>query len=93
MDKLSIHLDELVNEAKHGDKSILHKIPTWLSGWQSPWKDRQKGGELVSKGEDELYHLALRIRKRFPELFNEEYHPDIFSIRATHVSSLSQACV
>ncbi|KAH0457696.1 hypothetical protein IEQ34_013011 [Dendrobium chrysotoxum] len=93
LDQLAIHLDELLNEAKRGEKSLPQKIPSWLSGWQSPWKGRLKGGELISKGEDELYHLALRIRKRFPELFNAEYHPDIFSIRATQVPRASASAV
>ncbi|XP_020587419.1 multiple inositol polyphosphate phosphatase 1 [Phalaenopsis equestris] len=93
LDQLSIRLDDLLNQAKHGGKSHLNKIPSWLPGWQSPWKGRQKGGELISKGEDELYQLALRIRKRFPELFNEEYHPDIFSIRATQVPRASASAV
>lgn len=93
LDQLSIHLDELLKQAEDGEKNNLHKIPSWLFGWQSPWKGRQKGGELVGKGEDELYQLALRIRKRFPELFNEEYHPDIYTIRATQVPRASASAV
>lgn len=87
LDQLAIRLDTLLNDARESQKdSSLQKIPKWLSGWQSPWKGREKGGELISKGEDELYHLGIRVRERFPELFDEEYHPDIYTIRATQVS-------
>lgn len=94
LDRLAIRLDTLLNNARESQKdSSLQNIPEWLSGWQSPWKGREKGGELISKGEDELYHLGLRLRERFPELFYEEYHPDIFSIRATQVPRASASAV
>jgi multiple inositol-polyphosphate phosphatase/2,3-bisphosphoglycerate 3-phosphatase len=47
-----------------------------------------KGGELIRKGEEELYNLGIRIRERFPELFEEEYHPDVYPIKASQVSSV-----
>ncbi|XP_010906827.1 uncharacterized protein [Elaeis guineensis] len=94
LDQLAIRLDTILNDARGSQKdSSLQKIPKWLSGWQSPWKGRQKGGELTSKGEDELYHLGLRVRERFPELFEEEYHPDIYSVRATQVPRASASAV
>ncbi|PKA55329.1 multiple inositol-polyphosphate phosphatase [Apostasia shenzhenica] len=93
LDQLSIHLEEILNHAKIEGNVRLDKIPSWLFGWQSPWKGRQKGGELISKGEDELYHLAIRVRERFPELFNVEYHPEVFNIRATQVHRASASAV
>ncbi|XP_058110395.1 uncharacterized protein LOC131253423 isoform X2 [Magnolia sinica] len=96
LDRLAIHLETLLGDAKHeaqGDGISLQKIPNWFWGWQSPWKGKQIGGELVSKGEEELYHLGIRIRERFPELFSEEYHPDIFSIRATQVPRASASAI
>lgn len=54
-------------------------------GWNSPWKGKGTGGELISEGEDELYHLGIRVREQFPSLFSEEYHPAIYSIKATQV--------
>ncbi|XP_008792171.1 multiple inositol polyphosphate phosphatase 1 isoform X5 [Phoenix dactylifera] len=94
LDQLAIRLDTLLNDARESQKgSSLEKIPKWLSGWQSPWKGREKGGELISKGEDELYHLGIRVREIFPALFDEEYHPDIFTIRATQVPRASASAV
>ncbi|XP_072976522.1 uncharacterized protein [Typha angustifolia] len=94
LDRLEIRLGALLKEAKQeSDKSSLQKSPPWLEGWESPWKGREKGGELVSKGEDELYHLAIRVRERFPEIFHEEYHPEIFTIRATQVPRASASAV
>lgn len=94
LDRLAIRLDSLLREAKQGTQDwSMQKIPSWLSGWKSPWKGRQTGGELVSEGENELYQLGFRVRERFPELFKEEYHPDIFTIRATQVSRASASAV
>lgn len=96
LDRLAISLEALLSDAKqkaHEGNASLHKIPNWLWGWQSPWKGKQKGGELISKGEDELYHLGVRIRERYPELFNEEYHSDVFKIRATQVPRASASAV
>lgn len=53
----------------------------------------RKGGELISKGEDELYNLGIRIRERFGDLFSEEYHPDVFTIKATQVPRASASAV
>lgn len=83
---MAIRLEALVTDAKQIlEEDALQKIPPWLLGWQSPWKGRGKGGELISKGEVELYQLGVRIRDRFPTLFGEEYHPDTYHIRATQV--------
>ncbi|XP_020522523.1 multiple inositol polyphosphate phosphatase 1 isoform X2 [Amborella trichopoda] len=96
LDQLSYRLKELLNDAERkasdGDKS-LESIPTWLRGWQSPWQGRKKGGELISLGENELYDLAIRVREMLPELFNEEYHPDVFPIKTTQVPRASASAV
>ncbi|KAL0321820.1 UNVERIFIED_CONTAM: Multiple inositol polyphosphate phosphatase 1 [Sesamum calycinum] len=68
-------------------------IPTWLWGWKSPWTGKHMGGELVSEGENELYQLGIRTREKFPDLFNEDYHPDIYPIKATQVSRASASAV
>ncbi|KAK4385298.1 Multiple inositol polyphosphate phosphatase 1 [Sesamum angolense] len=68
-------------------------IPTWLWGWKSPWTGKHKGGELVSEGKNELYELGIRTREKFPDLFNEDYHPDIYPIKATQVSRASASAV
>lgn len=89
LDRLAVRLKALIDEAKQGPESdSLKKIPSWMKGWESPWKGRVKGGELVSEGEEELYNLAIRVKERFQGLFDEEYHPDVYSIRATQVSSM-----
>ncbi|KAJ0968628.1 hypothetical protein J5N97_025545 [Dioscorea zingiberensis] len=96
LDHLAVRLDDLLREAKQEsdkEKLSLQKIPAWVWGWQSPWKGRQKGGELVSKGEEELYNIGIRTREMFPELFSDEYHPDIYPIRATQVPRASASAV
>lgn len=85
LDNLSAHLEVLIKDAEERHLS-LERVPSWMNGWKSPWQGRLKGGELISKGEEELYELGIRTRERFPSLFDEEYHPDIYTIKATQVS-------
>uniref|UniRef100_A0A3N7FRY3 Multiple inositol polyphosphate phosphatase 1 n=1 Tax=Populus trichocarpa TaxID=3694 RepID=A0A3N7FRY3_POPTR len=92
LDKLASHLGELIREAEEQNLS-LEKVPLWLRGWKSPWRGKLKGGELIRKGEEELYNLGIRIRERFSELFDEEYHPDVYPIKATQVPRASASAV
>ncbi|XP_027335184.1 multiple inositol polyphosphate phosphatase 1 isoform X1 [Abrus precatorius] len=92
LDNLSAHLEVLVKDAKER-KLPLERVPSWLNGWKSPWQGRLKGGELISKGEEELYDLGIRIAKEFQNLFDEEYHPDIYPIKATQVPRASASAV
>lgn len=87
LDNLATHLESLLNDVNEHNLP-LKKFPSWLWGWTSSWKGKVKGGELTDDGEDELYYLGIRIRERFPDLFNEEYHPDVFTIKATQVSHI-----
>ncbi|XP_075083826.1 uncharacterized protein LOC107809225 [Nicotiana tabacum] len=89
---LSARLEVLVRDAKE-QKQSSDNIPAWLMGWSSPWKGKRTGGELIHEGEDELYHLGIRVREQFPDLFSEEYHPDIYSIKATQVPRASASAV
>lgn len=82
LNALAARLEVLLKNAKEQKSNV---IPTWLQGWKSPWTGKHKGGELISEGETELYELGIRTRERFPELFNENYHPDIYPIKATQV--------
>lgn len=88
LDDLSAHLEVLVRDAKERHLSS-EKVPSWMNGWKSPWQGKLKGGELIRLGEEELYALGIRIRDRFPSLFDDDYHPDIYPIKATQVSSSS----
>ncbi|TMX02769.1 hypothetical protein EJD97_019941 [Solanum chilense] len=92
LDALGAHLEVLVRDAKE-HKQYSEKIPSWLAGWRSPWKGKVTGGELITEGEDELYHLGIRVRERYPDLFNEEYHPDVYSIKTTQVPRASASAV
>ncbi|RYQ83816.1 hypothetical protein Ahy_B10g102674 isoform A [Arachis hypogaea] len=92
LDNLSLRLEDLIKDAR-GRNLHLERVPSWLDGWKSPWQGRLKGGELVSKGEEELYDLGLKIREKFPSLFDEEYHPNIYTIRATQVPRASASAV
>lgn len=92
LERLADHLEVLIREAKEKGSS-LQKVPGWLPGWKSPWQGKLKGGELISKGEYELYDLGVRIREKYPDLFSEEYHPDVYPIRATQVPRASASAV
>uniref|UniRef100_A0A2N9GRX3 Multiple inositol polyphosphate phosphatase 1 n=1 Tax=Fagus sylvatica TaxID=28930 RepID=A0A2N9GRX3_FAGSY len=92
LDNLAGHLEVLLRDAEE-QKLSLQKVPSWLQGWKSPWKGKLTGGELIIKGEEELYDLGIRIREKFPGLFNEEYHPDVYAIRATQVPRASASAV
>ncbi|PWA77035.1 Histidine acid phosphatase, eukaryotic [Artemisia annua] len=92
LDTLSSRLKELLQNAKETGSS-LEKVPNWLPKWSSPWKGKIRGGELISQGEDEMYHLGKRIMERFQGLFTDEYHPDIYQIRATQIPRASASAV
>uniref|UniRef100_A0A803NUD8 Multiple inositol polyphosphate phosphatase 1 n=1 Tax=Cannabis sativa TaxID=3483 RepID=A0A803NUD8_CANSA len=92
LDRLAAHLKELVRDAKEQGLA-LEEIPAWLQGWESPWKDKVKGGELIIKGEEELYDFGVRTREKFASLFNESYHPDIYTIKATQIPRASASAV
>ncbi|VFQ90625.1 unnamed protein product [Cuscuta campestris] len=92
LDALSSHLEVLVKDAKEKRKS-LEKVPAWMRVWKSPWKGKRTGGELIAEGEDELYNLGIRIRGYFPDLFKEEYHPDVYTIKASQVPRASASAV
>ncbi|ONI24690.1 hypothetical protein PRUPE_2G255400 [Prunus persica] len=92
LDNLATHLEVLLREAEEQNLS-LEKLPGWLKGWKSPWKGKLKGGELIIQGEDELYDLGIRTRARFPNLFNDDYHPDVYAIKATQVPRASASAV
>ncbi|KAI3427842.1 uncharacterized protein J3R85_009075 [Psidium guajava] len=91
LENLASHIQELVKDAE--EKNLAQNVPAWLRGWTSPWKGKVKGGELISKGEDELYDLGIRTRERFPELFSQDYHPDIYTLKATQVPRAAASAV
>lgn len=82
---MAARFEELLRDAEQRNFS-LEKFPRWLRGWESPWKGKVKGGELIGKGEHELYDLGIRTREKFPDLFSDDYHPDVYTIKATQVS-------
>ncbi|KAG8501384.1 hypothetical protein CXB51_003469 [Gossypium anomalum] len=92
LEKLASHIKELLKDAKEKNLS-LQKVPAWLLKWESPWKGKLRGGELDTKGEEELYQLGVRVRERFPDLFNKEYHPDVYPIKTTQVPRASASAV
>ncbi|KAL5101822.1 hypothetical protein RYX36_006149 [Vicia faba] len=64
---------------------VFRESPSWLNGWKSPWQGKFKGSELIRRGEEELYAIGIMVRDRFPSLFDEDYHPDMYHIKATQV--------
>ncbi|XP_019416819.1 PREDICTED: multiple inositol polyphosphate phosphatase 1-like [Lupinus angustifolius] len=92
LDNFSARLEVLIRDAK--ERSLpMERVPSWIHGWKSPWQGRLTGGELIIKGEEELYQLGIRVREMFPNLFDEEYHPDIYPIKATQVPRASASAV
>ncbi|CAL5366394.1 unnamed protein product [Camellia sinensis] len=89
LNDLALRMEILLQDAKE-QKLALQKVPAWFWGWKSPWQGKLKGGELISEGEDELYNLGIRTRDKFPQLFNEDYHPNVYAIRATQAYRKSQ---
>ncbi|XP_073126714.1 uncharacterized protein [Henckelia pumila] len=92
LEAFAVRIDALLGNLKQ-EKSSVQNIPMWLWGWKSPWTGKHKGGELISKGEEELYELGSRTRDKFPELFHEDYHPDLHPIKASQVSRASASAV
>ncbi|KAL0884679.1 hypothetical protein Bca101_008660 [Brassica carinata] len=87
LENLSGRLKELVRDAE------AKNVPGWLGEWVSPWQGKVKGGELIRQGEEELYQLGVRVRELFPTLFEEDYHPDVYTIRATQIPRASASAV
>lgn len=87
MDNLASRLDSLLKEAEEQNLP-LQNLPGWLKGWKSPWKGKQNGGQLTSQGEEELYELGIRTSERYPNLFDEEYDPNVYPIKSSQVSCL-----
>ncbi|KAL2932372.1 Multiple inositol polyphosphate phosphatase 1 [Bienertia sinuspersici] len=92
LERLESSLQAIIADAK-GRKLSLDNIPAWVFNWTSPWKGKLKGGELVVKGEEELYDLGIRIREKYPNLLDDDYHPDVYTIKATQVPRASASAV
>ncbi|GMP23511.1 hypothetical protein CsSME_00001075 [Camellia sinensis var. sinensis] len=92
LNDLALRMEVLLQDAKE-QKLALQKVPAWFRGWKSPWQGKLKGGELISEGEDELYNLGIRTRDKFPQLFNEDYHPNVYAIRTTQIPRASASAV
>lgn len=92
LERLGDSLQILIGNAEKNNVSS-EKIPAWFYEWRSPWEGKAKGGELIIKGEEEQYGLALRVRENFAELFSDEYHPDVYSMKATQVPRASASAV
>ncbi|KAE8714839.1 multiple inositol polyphosphate phosphatase 1-like isoform X2 [Hibiscus syriacus] len=92
LENLASHIKEIIKDAKERNLP-LQKVPAWFHKWEPPWKGKLKGGELDIKGEEEMYQLGISVRERFPDLFNEEYHPDVYPIKTTQVPRASASAV
>ncbi|KAE9465147.1 hypothetical protein C3L33_02925, partial [Rhododendron williamsianum] len=84
LNDLATRIEVLLQDTKE-QKLATQKVPAWFWGWKSPWKGKLAGGELIKEGEEELFNLGIRTRDKFPQLFNEDYHPDVYLIKATEV--------
>lgn len=85
LESFAERLRVLSQEAVEAQNESTMLPPAWIHDWKSPWSDKQIGGELLPKGEDELYDLAQRYKLKYPEPFSDQYHPDVYPIIATQV--------
>lgn len=69
------------------------QAPAWMRDWESPWYGRTMGGELLQKGEEEMFELGKRAHTKFQEIFEEVYHPDLYVISATQVPRSAASAV
>ncbi|KAM5556749.1 hypothetical protein ABKV19_024242 [Rosa sericea] len=92
LDNLAARLASIVKEAEE-QKLPLQNLPGWLKEWESPWKGKQNGGQLTVQGEEELYELGIRTRERFPNLFDEDYHPNVYPIKSSQIPRASASAV
>ncbi|KAG5558036.1 hypothetical protein RHGRI_008069 [Rhododendron griersonianum] len=92
LNDLATRMEVLLQDTKE-QKLSLQKVPAWFWEWKSPWKGKLTGGELVREGEEEQYNLGIRTRDKFPQLFNEDYHPDVYVIKATQIPRASASAV
>ncbi|XP_038892484.1 multiple inositol polyphosphate phosphatase 1 isoform X2 [Benincasa hispida] len=92
LNNLENQLETLLKSAV-GNGLSLHKVPSWMKGWKSPWREKVNGGELIPEGEKELYDLGIRTRKLFSDLFSDDYHPNVYTIRATQIPRASASAV
>lgn len=60
--------------------------PNWIQSYVVPWEGRDPVGYLVPGGEEEMYDLAKRWKARMPEVLDQAYHPNRYSIFGTQVS-------
>ncbi|KAF5828132.1 histidine phosphatase superfamily [Dunaliella salina] len=58
----------------------------WIRGWQPPFVHMDvAGGQLHSKGEDEMWTMARRLSSRFPSLLETPYLPHRFPVISSQV--------
>ncbi|KAG0598504.1 hypothetical protein M758_12G079700 [Ceratodon purpureus] len=93
LEKFAERLRVLAKGAAEAQNESTISPPAWISDWKSPWSDKQIGGELLPKGEEEHYDLAQRYKIKYPEIFSEEYHPDVYPIIATQVGRSAASSV
>eukprot|EP01134_Creolimax_fragrantissima_P000635 CFRG0635T1 len=62
--------------------------------WMTKWATRYPIGSehiLISRGEEEQYNLAKRLKEYLPELFSEKYSPNVYNFQSTQVSRTAQS--
>jgi multiple inositol-polyphosphate phosphatase/2,3-bisphosphoglycerate 3-phosphatase len=93
LEKFADRLRVLYQKAVDSQSKKTTSPPAWILDWASPWSDKQIGGELLPKGEEELYDLAQRYKLMYPDIFNDQYHPDVYPIIATQVGRSAASSV
>ncbi|KAH0715985.1 hypothetical protein KY284_008890 [Solanum tuberosum] len=68
LEAFAARLEVLVRDVKE-QKQSLDKNSCLVNGVELSLEGQNvQGGELISEGEDELYHLGIRVREQFPSL-------------------------
>ncbi|CAI5996668.1 unnamed protein product, partial [Closterium sp. NIES-64] len=81
-----------VTSAAAGWSWSLH-LTQWMRGYRSPWEGMQGGGELLTEGEEELYRMGGRFRRRFPSLLGGVYHSKAVKLFSTQVARSAASAV
>ncbi|CAI5517732.1 unnamed protein product [Closterium sp. Naga37s-1] len=69
------------------------RLTQWMRGYRSPWEGMQGGGELLTEGEEELYRMGGRFRRRFPSLLGGVYHSKAVKLFSTQVARSAASAV
>ncbi len=73
---------EIAKAVRDGRSPLCEETASMLEGWR-PGASLEDEKNLHAEGELEMGLLAERFQSRFPALISQDYHPELFTFRAT----------